>query len=195
MDTSQLDALIVEHLADLDAAASHVHQVEERIWAKMGETIETWAKGSDWKGSFDRDVDGLWLAPPEWASEGEEVAWFELDSGPADQDGRESDLYFDLSRICGLGEGSVALWLRHKAGPKVWKPIAKANAGNVTGTGFSMNDYAKFYMDCTPAQAEMVQALADADFEQALQPLVQALARLPASVPAFTAMLQQAKLL
>ncbi|MNE98643.1 hypothetical protein D3C80_1971890 [compost metagenome] len=50
-------------------------------------------------------------------------------------------------------------------------------------------------MDCTPTQADMAQALADDDFGQALQPLARALARLPASVPAFTAMLQQAKAL
>lgn len=195
MDTSQLDALIVEHLADLDAAANQVIRIEERIWKAMGDLMKEHSEENGWRGSFDKDDDVLWLAPPEWVIEGEEIAWFTLDLGPADQDNRESDLYFDLSRLCGLGEGSLSFWFRLNAGKRQWKPVAKALAENVADLGFSMTDSATFHMDCTPSQSAMAQALSDDDFEQALKPLSLALDRLPASVPAFTTMLQQSKLL
>lgn len=191
MDTSQLDRLIVEHLSDLDSAAGEIDRIEDRIWTAMSERMEEFASSMGWGGQYEIE-DELSVHPPEWTADGARLAWFELGYGPADD---ESALNFNLARLCGVNGGQMCLWLLHGGRRTPWKTVAKAQAASVADLGFSMTDYANFHVDCTPSQAEMAQALSDDDFEQALQPLVQALARLPASVPAFTAMLQQAKLL
>lgn len=194
MDTSQLDQLIVEHLSDLDSAASQVHRIERRVWTAMARLVEAKASSLGWAGEF--DIDGhLWLCPPVWMVEGDAVGYFELDFGPSGQAGNEGEPHFDLSRLCGVGGGSMAFCFRHDGGKRAWKPVAKEGAASVAGLGFALDDHANFHVACTPAQAEMARALADDDFEQALQPLSNAMDRLPASVAAFTSMLQLAKAL
>lgn len=191
MDTSQLDRIIVEHLSDLDAAAGEIDRIERRIWTAMSGRMKEFASSMGWAGQYEIQED-ICVHPPEWAADGARLAWFELSFGPADD---ESSLNFDLARLCGVNGGQMCLWLLHGGRRTPWKAVAKAQAASVADLGFSMNDYANFHVDCTPSQAEMAQALSDDDFEQVLQPLSRALGRLPASVPAFTAMLQQAKVL
>jgi hypothetical protein len=191
MDTSQLDRTIVEHLSDLDSAAGEIERIERRVWEAMSERMEEFASSAGWAGQYQID-DDLSVHPPEWTADGARLAWFELGFGPDDD---ESGLNFDLARLCGVNGGQVCLWILHGGRRTPWKAVAKAQAASLAGLGFSINDYANFYMDCTPSQAAMAQALSDDDFELALQPLAQALARLPSSVPALTAMLQQAKVI
>lgn len=194
MDTSQLDRLIVEHLSDLDSAAGEIDRIERRIWTAMSGRMKEFASSMGWAGQFDiKDI--LWVCPPEWMADGRPIARFNLGYGPADEEGDGSGAHFDLTRLCGVNGGQMCLWQYHGGGRNAWKPVARAQAAIAAELGFAMTDYVNFHTDCTPAQADMAQALADDDFEQALQPLSRALARLPASVPAFTAMLQQAKLL
>lgn len=190
MSTPELDRLIVEHLADLDAAAHRIEQLEARAWAALAKEMATWAATAGWNGVFDTGGD-LQVSPPEWTVPGERRAWFYIGWGPDDDDtGEAGQPWFELSRLTGVGGGRLCLWLDHKGYRNSWKPAARAGAEAVRPMGFALTDYANFYTDCTPVQAEMARAFEDDDLETALAVVVKALDRAAAAKDHFTDMMR-----
>lgn len=190
MSTPELDRLIVEHLADLDAAAHRIEQMEARLWVSFASVMATWAATAGWEGVFDTSGE-LQLSPREWTVDGERRAWFHIDWGPDDDGtGKDGMPWFGLCRLTGVGGGQVCLWLDHKGYRNSWKPAARAAAEAVRPMGFVLSNYANFYTDCTPVQAEMARAFEDDDLETALAVVVKALDRAALAKDHFTDMMR-----
>jgi hypothetical protein len=84
----ELDALILEHLSDIDAAAKRLNEVEERVFGAMDAAASEWAKEHGWAGVFEYRDNEMWLAPPDWRKpdtpedEDRFSAWFQLELAP-----------------------------------------------------------------------------------------------------------------
>lgn len=190
MSSPELDRLIIEHLHDLDAAATRIDQLTEKVWKVQGETLQAWAAGSGWNGGFDPD-DDLCVWPLEIEGEdGEPVGRFLAGHGV---DEEESDRRFILTALSGVAGGRVCLWFEHTAPKKQWKPLASQRAEELAALGFIMTDRGNFFTDCTPTQAEMAQGLEIDDLSDVMAHLVRALARAAKAAPVFLDMLRQLK--
>ncbi len=115
MSSPELDALIVEHLADLDRAAEGIEDIETRIFTAFGARAGVWAKSQGWSSDFDYPEGGWdnwvnWLAPAEWrttdtAVEGEKFdGKFQFDGVTARKD------RFVLTSLCGAGVDHLGFW-------------------------------------------------------------------------------------
>ncbi|GAW41164.1 hypothetical protein SH203_01567 [Brevundimonas sp. SH203] len=188
MSSPELDRLIVEHIADLDSAATRIDLIEERIWKAHAEALEDWSRAMGWGGDFDIE-DDLIAAPAHWEVDESKQAWFEIDFGPEDD---ELGLHFNLMRLTGAG-GRVCLRFGYNGLRKPWKAAARQHAEALQQFGFVMTPYADFYTDCTPVFTNMIEAVESGDFSPATDPLRAALDRAKAAEPTFTAILKQLK--
>lgn len=189
MSTPELDRLIVEHITDLDGAATRSEAMERVIWQAQADALEEWAKEAGWRGGFAID-DDLQVWPEYWEVDGQRQAWFALGFGHKDE---ELGLYFDLTRLVGAGGGQVCLWFGYRGLRNPWKAAAKDRAEEVRASDFILTPYGDFYTDCTPRTAEMALAFESGDFSPAKAPVRGALDRARAAEPTFTDILRKLK--
>jgi hypothetical protein len=52
MALPELDKLIVEHLADIDATAKRLWEIETQVFAAISAAANAWAKKEGWVGEF-----------------------------------------------------------------------------------------------------------------------------------------------
>lgn len=102
MSVTELDALILRNLRDLDATAQRIAELDALIWKEVDRLVEQWANTHGWHGQFDVEGAGLWVTPPRWAA---------LSEDPDDADvyfifEEVHDLptsYYDLASLCAIG--------------------------------------------------------------------------------------------
>ncbi|KIC55979.1 hypothetical protein RM53_14185 [Brevundimonas nasdae] len=75
MSSPELDRLIVEHIVDLDSAATRTGPIEQRIWAAHAEALEDWSHANGWVGDFDIEKD-LTAGAAHWEVDERKQAWF-----------------------------------------------------------------------------------------------------------------------
>ena len=204
MSSSELDALIVEHLADLDRAAAGIDDIEARVFTAFGEKAGAWAKKQGWISDFDYPEGGwpdwnAWLAPQEWrtadtAVEDDECdGWFALSVGGGDTEGgRVSEDWFRLTRLCGAGVGQIGFRFGrpHFVKPRKWKLAVPRSAELVKNTSFVLDEDASFFLPITIQPVTLAQALRDEDIGAALDPFDAALDSLLDAKSAFDEILQ-----
>lgn len=169
----ELDRLILEHLGDLDATAKHIEVVEVRVWAEIAERVEQWAAGKGWIGSYDVD-DDIWVAPIEWQQgDDDPLAWFAIGYGPGDRgNGVEGEAYFGLSRLAGVGEGRLCLWLGFEGvNRSVWRRVFRLAVEQDNTGGFVFDERDGLFVDCTPPAGLLADAVAEGQFDLAFAPL------------------------
>lgn len=193
MDTSELDRLIIEHLADLEATGRRIEAIETRIWQVIGDRAKAFAKGRGWTGGFDASDEDIWLAPAVWR-QGDYMARFYFGWGERDTDeGLPGEPWFGLARLTGVNGGRLCLWLGHSGiGARQWKPAAKKAAASMSDRGFSFSDRAQFFLDCTPSQKAVALGLENDDLSAAMKPIEVALERAGAAAASFGTLLKKA---
>lgn len=192
MDTTELDALIVRNLDDLDAIGQRIEHIEAALWAALGELVKDWAKGSGWRA--DAEDDDVWLAPPGWQQRGRDE-FFVLGWGPGDTgEGGLGEPWFDLTRLTGAGRGRLCLWLRwNEFNDPAWTGVAKGQIDVLKTAGFTLTDKKLLpYIDCTPLAGAVAHGLADGDLRTAYAGVTRALDVARAAIPVLDPLLKKA---
>lgn len=181
MSTIELDKLILGNLADLDATALRLGQIDETVWRAVDRVVERWAKEKQWAGLFDVEGRGLWVTPAAWrtASEDEEnpdaTFWFELAS-------RDPPTHFDLSDLCGVGGSRYGFRFHQKLLGKVeWKELARKHVSAFQQLGMHLDSKASPFIEVVIDPQKLVSDVEAGDYEEALTPIVKALDRLLAA--------------
>lgn len=194
-NTTELDRLIVLSIADLDATATRLDGLGDRLWKEIYELAERWAAEHGWFGEFSES--GIWLAPAEWRQEevDDALGWFYLDVGPDDTQAHlPGEPYFWVSRLLGEAGGEFCLWFgQNAAKQRVWKPFAREAATALAEQGFHMSDACNFFFRCSLDKSRVAQALADGDLDEAFEPIRLALERAKDALPLFQTLLDKAQ--
>lgn len=141
--------LIIENISAIqEAHLLLTGELSEQVFRVVDETIESWAKKNDWRGTFSflDDDDGTFFYPSEWQVIADEadgvVASFALASLNADDDREEW-----LTRLLGAGEERVCFWFSVEYGDlrfkkKQWKTFAgeqNEQRPEIANAGFQFN--------------------------------------------------------
>lgn len=171
MDSVELDRLIIENLADLDAAAKRIEEIGSRIEAHLTEHVGQCAVARGWQHG---NEDGLlWIAPPLWAHEGSADTFFSFGWGPNDTgEGSGHEAYFDLSRYCGAAGAQFCLWFESGMKLRAWKLLVPKIE---EVPGFLLSDDPYYYTPCTLDPKLVALGLEDDDLTTAFGPVTRVL--------------------
>jgi hypothetical protein len=198
VSSPELDALIIEHLADLDRAAEGIADIEKRIFTAFGARAGVWAKSQGWSSDFDYPEGGWdywdnWLAPAEWRTADTAVEGEKFD-GRFQFGGVMAGKYsFNLTSLCGAAVHHLGFWFERPGFVKVrkWKQAFPRLAELVKSTGFIwQDDELSFFRPVTIQPATLAQALLEEDIDAALGPFDAALESLLHARPAFDGVLR-----
>lgn len=180
----QTNALVLEHLADIEGAVRYIEDhLEPRLWRAVAETMERWSARTGWAGRFDPDGDDYWIAADGWMPEGERQAWFVFKAA-------EHVDAVSLSAFVGASASGNQMVLRF------WQDLLKPGAFKkiLSGEDRLLSDlrYLGFEFDARGGLLELpvrldatalAAAFTDGDFTEALAPLATALDRAEAARP------------
>jgi hypothetical protein len=208
MATPELDKLIVDHLADLDAAAIRLTDLGGEVCDKIDEAAAEWAGEKRWLGNFDfmqkrptpRGIGpGLWFAPPDWLMPGTPVAsldfqaWFELkwdDTKIGDQ--------FELTSLCGEGVQQAGFrfgfsdqLIRRRSLRALFRSASFVDL--LKETPFSVDSIPSFFFPIKLDSSTLGKCFLEGDIESALVPFEEVLASIAAAKPAFDAVIAEVK--
>lgn len=187
MSDSELDKLIVANIVDLEATATRIPQIENRIWNAISETVEAMTVRSGWGADLAID-DDICAYPVSWVSDEQSAAWFAVGNGVHDD---EAGRNYDLTWMVGADGGQTCLWFGHRIASKQWKPLFRKYAEELQAAGFSMTAKGAFYIDFTSTPAEMAVAVEQDDFNVPMARLSAALDKAWKAEPKFTRMLSE----
>lgn len=207
MSSPELDALIVEHLVDLDRASKRIHAIEHRVFSAMNARAEQWMKRHDWIGEFAIPDNGgwddwdAWLAPAQWKqpdgkSDATSDCRFVLGVGAGDtEDGKAGEPWHYATRLCGLEDGQIGFRF---GGPSAissgrpgisrkrrWQGIVDSCRDAISSTKFIVDSEPSFFLGFRIDPAALATALRDDDPDAALDPFTAALDALLEAQPAF----------
>ena len=201
MSSTELDALIIENLVDLDRAAKRINNIECRLYASLTKLVEDWSRRHGWQGRFeypegeDWEYLDIWLAPAEWytSSSGADATpdcEFALDVGPGDSEqGEPGEAWHYLTRLCGLEGGQVGFRLNKPATlknkTKQWKALVDQFRDQISAAGFIVDSKPSFFLSFCIDPAALVAAVRADDLDPALAPVSVALEALRAAQPIF----------
>lgn len=196
--STDLDALLIENLGDLEGAMERLGEVQSEVFKTLDEVIENWCQDRDWRGVFDYLEDELWVAPARWlrpGSEAEFEAWFTLDVGAGDhEDERAGEDRFYLTRIVGAGAGMLRFRLGHDFTAARGKALIRTKAAELQALGFSIDGKGIAFTPVYVPQDALAKAVRDGDAEEALiGALTAVLGRLEAAAPLVDALIAAAK--
>jgi len=204
MADADLDGLIIDNLADLDAAVLRIwFNLEPAISEAMGEVIGEFRRETGWDGDkeINWDDDGCWLAPNDWlaAADGAGKPYkceFTLDYGLGDSgDQEEGQDVFWLTRMLGISDGRLGFrWSRNNVKKRPWRRLVGEQSNEVRALrakGFEYEeDEGSFYLPVKILQAELAAAVKDETPKSALEPLRGKLMALLDAKPEFDALLR-----
>ena len=195
MSQSDLDALLVANIGDLNAAASHVeHVLQVEVAAAIDDLAKKLRSNLGWEGEEDWSGDwSIWAAPKEWLDTGigpkdddyNSQFSFEVD----DQKNEASDQFW-LAQLVGCGQAQLGFrWSRNNLSPKRWgKALGQKTdlIAKVRGLGFSYRESdGSFFLPIRVDRTELAKAVSEESAVQALQPLRDAYDRLAEAKPVF----------
>lgn len=207
MSSVEMDALIIRHLADIDAATKRLYyNIQEQVGKAIDDVTESWTKQNEWEGLFNWDQEHLIVYPRQWtyaepgSDKNHRLAWFELDAGQGDDLVNDDRLdYFWLTRLCRAGRGELALWWKYEKGkfaltrPK-WKQFVRPYIEKVLATGFTYDESrGLFFLPVRVELQSLAQAIETEAIEDALQSIDLALNACLAAKPIFDEILSTAK--
>lgn len=205
MANARTSALIIRHIADLDAA---VRQLEEHIAPLLERTIKSivkeWVEKNGWALDWsDWTVKDPFIYPPEWQvmSNGDKprfLAQFHLSEKTNASDAQGGDSYW-TAMLCGYG-GSAGFWWdfdRAELGlnKKRAKAVLAGFVEKLQTAGFIYDEASnRFFIPFQIESEILAQAVEDEAPEEALAPIVNsALDRCRAAKPIFEKILATAK--
>jgi hypothetical protein len=198
MAQPELDRLIINNLADLDAAAKHVqNELEPAIDAALDSVLEPLIRKAGWAGAADRNKK-TWLVHDDWRKQGDHVGSdFECQFDYAERSKSEAEYdFFWLTKLLGIGFQNVGLrWKRNDVkNKKQWKSAVgqqPAIIAQLRARGFEYEQAeASFFLPVRIDQRELAQAVADESPGLALTPFNDALKTCVDAKPHFDALLK-----
>ncbi|HEY1933475.1 MAG TPA: hypothetical protein VGG99_15795 [Acetobacteraceae bacterium] len=176
MAVSELDKLIVEHLADIDAAVKRLEALQAEVFGALDSAATDWARKNGWAGKFDYLESGLWFAPPEWRVSGTEEdemkfqARFEMEVGAGDsQSYKPEEDYFYLTRLCRAGSGQIGFRFKQELITKgQWKRRFKELTYLAEKTAFVADSVPSFFLPFQVEGAKLAESIQEEAVEMAL---------------------------
>ena len=204
MADADLDVLLINNLADLDAAARRIRfALEPTIHKAMDEAIKEFREEVGWDGDEENNWDKYecWLAPTDWrkpadGSGDSHKCQFELDYGLGDDGpGEEGADAFVLTRLLGIADGRLGFrWSRNDVKKRAWRRLVgeqSSEVGALRAKGFEYEEgEGSFYLPVQVLQAELAEAVQDETPRNALGPLREKLRALIEAKPEFDALLR-----
>jgi hypothetical protein len=184
MAQPELDRLIINNLADLDAAAKHVNdELQPSVSAALDQILETFINQVEWAGAADWSKKLDWLAHNDWRKMGDQIGndfkcRFVLVEQTAKTAGYD---HFWLTMLLGIGCQCAGLrWTRNDVmNLKDWKLALgqqQAAIANLRARGFEYEQAkGSFFLPVRIDQSTLAQAVADESPGLALTPFVDAL--------------------
>ncbi|WP_374943455.1 hypothetical protein [Sphingomonas sp.] len=178
-----LDALVIRNIGDIAAAMKHADEVlGPRVWTEAGKAVEKAGSNDTWYAEFDASIESVWLAKRTWldgSADPDATFWLGLDEWTTPGGDGENCW---LATFTGTGENgaTLALWIsQNMFSVARWKKLLKANGKLVEellqhGFRFDEEDDRRLYLPVTIEPEALVKAFEEEDFDQAMQPLVQA---------------------
>jgi hypothetical protein len=201
MAVPELDKLIVEHLADIDAAVKRLEALEAEVFGALDSAAKNWAEKNGWAGKFDYLESGLWFAPPEWRVPGTEEdekkfqARFEMEVGAGDtQSFKTEEDRFYLTRLCRAGSGEIGFRFKQELITKgQWRKRFKDLTYLVEKTAFVADSEQSFFLPFQVEGAKLAESMQEEAVEVALTPFENTLAQIVEARSAFDAVVATIK--
>lgn len=201
-DTAEM--VVVRHLGDIESAIRFLEDVmEPKFWSAVASCMEKWAKSRGWAGHFDPNSDDyLWFGSGDWHTVGggkdEYDFWFEL--RPIWGDADEDDTTGLASFIGASARGNYRALVFDRTVPKkkrAWQALlgeSDAVLQLLRELGFNTDTRAgviSYPLTLDPML--LGPALADDDFDEVLEPLATALAKIVRAQPLFEQLIISAR--
>ena len=190
MTSTELDKLLIDHLADLDDAIMRVGILDAKVTAAIDGIAEEWAAQNGWVGLFNWKRE-IAVAPPEWRpSEDDWRAWFSLWFGHGDTGknvGDEDRLW--LTRLCRVGRGQVGFRFGEKRTDGTKERLPRKFIDSLRPLGFIIDEGGAYYLPFNESAAVLANAVRDGDIERGLLELRKALDVLVQARPHFDELL------
>ena len=187
MSATDIDILLIKHLADIDDGAKRMKVLEAKIASEMDAICNQWAKSKRWVNWSSWNDDELSVTPRKWVNgdPNDEDNWnagFSLDYGYNDTGkGVGEEDCFWLTRLCGAGRGKIGFRFWQKVVPKSgWKPVARKHAPKLSKSHFILDEGTNFFFPVRVDSAALGEAVADGRIEEGLQTFEAALDHLVA---------------
>jgi hypothetical protein len=199
MSTHELDALIIEHLVDLDRAGKRIATIEHRVFSAMNARAEEWAKRHGWKGKFEISENGgwnewvFWIFPSEWGKAGDESGadsdfYFAPNVGAGDtENGKAGEPWNYVTRLCGLEGGQIGFRFGrpNTIKKRQWQGIVDRFRDDTSSVKFMVDSEPSFFLGFRIDPVVLAAALRDDDPNAALDPFAAALDTLLEARPVF----------
>jgi hypothetical protein len=201
MAQPELDRLIINNLADLDAAAKYVEdKLVPSVDSALGKLLEVFIREAKWAGE-PNNVKSTWMAPEDWRKRVDHVGndfecHFVIDL--RSKTGAEYDRFW-LTQLLGIGFQNLGLrWKRNDVmNKKRWKIAVGQQQDIIARLQARRFEYeqadASFFLPVRVDQGALAQAVADESPELALAPYNDALQTCVDAKPDFDALLAATK--
>jgi hypothetical protein len=204
-DTQAATALLIEHIADLEAAVRHVtEKIDPRLWRAVANVLEEFAKAQGWDGMFDPEADDApWTMPQEWATSDAEDAgydedsWFIVDVHHPDEDLEDRTWLAGFVGVSQYGNHLLLKFDQQMLKARGWRALLNREEDAVQAirdAGFTVEARdGSIVLPVTIVPARLAEAFADDDVVAAFEPLRSALARAAAARPHFDRLVAAAR--
>jgi hypothetical protein len=190
MAETNVNALIVRHLGDIDAAARQVeYDLQPNVAKSLNEIVKAWAESRKWEHEAKWFHDGeTYVAPACWKNTDEDkknnplYCWFELNTSAGDdyRDVQELD-YFWLTRLCKSGRGMLGFrWTYNgsliPARGRRWRQFSSDHVEGPRKAGFVYEESkGLFFRQVHIDAGKLAQAIENDAIKDALGPIEEAL--------------------
>jgi hypothetical protein len=196
-EPKQAGALAIRHIAVLEQANNVLLELTELVWKAINDVCHDVVHRKAWDGKFE-STEQQWFAPTDWRSTTtgtpERTATIVVDCYG------DSDTYW-LTALCGVGEDRVGFWWRFQyqylTGKVAWKKFAvDANRHHSLREKFGfeyVSDAGEWFLPFKLDEKLLATAYETEDWTKALKPVSDALEKVEAAMPTFTAIIDEAK--
>lgn len=197
MEIAELDNLILENIADLDAATNRLWAIEQRVAEAVDDLKTDWAHANGWA-ACDRDwlTDGFSVGKPEWRPKDSNWHYrFQLDYENGDGDCEDVGVdSFWLTKLCGAGQGKIGFrFFQTQFGRNQWKRYLKDNAGRIGRIGFTVDDQPSIFLPLKLDRATQISYVKNGNYEACLKPMREALDHIRTNIKLFDDVIRDMK--
>lgn len=189
MSQQSVDAVVVEHIDELETALRHcVQTIDPRLGKEMAQALEAARIDGGWTGEIEDDLDELsWMAAEEWrtADDTEDSfdLYFHFDSLPS-MDGREPTTW--VGSVAGYANAQIIFRFNTDALDRTeWKSLLRNEAElieSLVAHGFRCVAGDRLLgMRIQIDRSALARAFEDDDFSEALLPVASAVSRIKAA--------------
>jgi hypothetical protein len=201
-DSSKLDALLVRHVGDIEAALHHISAITtKRLFRELAEVVEDELDEKDWFSTLVAEDNDLWFAPRTWltakTNPQQADAWFALDE--LVQDGGEADETWiaELLAVGPQGAKTALIFYQDPFGRAAWKKLLKQNGPMIAmlqeaGVSYDASS-ASLYIPVTLQGETLATAFEQEEFEAAFLPFREAVRTAVAARPLIDELLTKAR--